>query len=96
MFIAKNKSNELQQDNEIKLYRLMEAGQDIDIKDIEPILAKLSYEGIKNLAGSEEKNEKERWKSIISLIQGMPNLSKFAEGSSILNFVTNVASKIFN
>ncbi|MDA9818054.1 AAA family ATPase, partial [Flavobacteriaceae bacterium] len=63
-FIAKNNADELQ-DTDIHLYELTEANKDVDVQDIEPILAKLAYEDIKLLSDPKKKNEKEKLKSII-------------------------------
>jgi predicted ATPase len=91
-FIAKNNSEELQE-TDIHLYKLMEVTDDIEIRDIEPILAKLSYEDIKGL--SDEKNEKEKWKAIIEVITSGDKLSRLAQVSTISNFCKNVIKDIF-
>ena len=89
-FIAKNNAAELQ-DTDIHLYKLTKADKNVDVQDIEPILAKLAYEDIKLLADSKKKRDRERLKSIVESIK----LSKLAQGSTILNFTTNILTKFF-
>lgn len=93
-FIAKNNADELQ-DTDIHFYKLTEINKDIDIQDIEPILAKLAYEDIKFLSDPKKRNEKEKWKSIMVSIKDNAKLSTLAQDSSVLNFLTNIVPKIF-
>ncbi len=81
-FIAKNKAGEF--DTDIRLYGLTEPGLDVDIQDLEPILAKLAYEDVKSLSDDKPKNDKQKWKSILKNIkEGLPIAS---QTSTIANF----------
>ncbi len=85
-FIAKNTADEFQKYTDIYLYKIKEGHDNIDVQDFEPILARLSYEDVKNFAKEEtvgEQDEKSVWGKIFGKIKtSLPtflNLLDFAE-----------------
>ena len=91
-FVAKNRADEFKE-TDIRLYKLKELNpENAEIQDIEPILAKLSFMDINNLADANIKNDKQKWRLITKAISSGFNLSKFADASTILSFFKDVLS----
>ena len=80
---------------DIKLFKLTELNDSVDVSDIEPIFAKLVYQDIKQQANKEAKDEKSSWKSIFIKFKSGTDLTKPSQLSGIGNFLLNVFFKIF-
>ena len=80
IFVAKNHSGELE-DTDIKLHKLNGKNKNISVLDLEPILAKLSYEGVKGMGKGKNEDEKKEgekklWEKVGEKINPTKNQSK--------------------
>lgn len=91
-FIAQNKATEFK-GTDIHLINLIYADRSsVDIKELEPILAKLAYEDVKMLGTRETKVN---WNNIAQQFKENFKLSKIAQVSTIANFVLNTVPNLF-
>ena len=91
--IAKNNADEFQT-TDIKLHKLKDVSKKFDIQDVEPILAKLSYDDIKSIS-NENTDDKKKWNEIWCQIKSIkPDIDTSVKLANIGNFFTNVV-KIF-
>lgn len=90
--IAKNNADEFQT-TDIKLHKLKDVSKQFDIQDVEPILAKLSYDDIKSISNNID--DKKKWNEIWDKIKSIkPDIDTSVKLANIGNFFTNVV-KIF-
>lgn len=95
-FIAKNNNENELKDTNIKLYKLLESGDFLDIQDIEPMLAKLSYADFKKITDADKTNSLKKWgKSIASVLNDEKRVGQAANYTNIATFLERAFGAVF-